>query len=77
MTKRNGSVSGDDLVSWRRYDEDAIASLMDKLKELDAEENVLVPRLTSIRAERENHLLDLSPQGRKSGKDAQFTLGAG
>lgn len=53
MTDRNGLVPGDDLASWRRYDEDAIASLMDKLKELDAEENFLLPRLTSIRAERE------------------------
>ena len=53
MTNGNGIHSEEDLASWRRYDEDAIASLMDKLTELDAEENVLVPRLTSIRAERE------------------------
>ena len=53
MTESYGFVPEEDPASWRRYDEDAIASLMDKLKELDAEENVLVPRLTSIRAERE------------------------
>ena len=60
MTERKGFGSEDDLASWRRYDEDAIASLMDKLRELDAEENVLVPRLTSIRTEREKTIYWIS-----------------
>ena len=53
MAESNGFVSEQDLASWKKYDEDAIASLMDKIKKLDAEENELVPRLTFIRAERE------------------------
>ena len=60
MTERNGFVTGEELASWKRYDEEAISSLMDKLKELDAEEKVLVPRLTSIRAEREKTIYWIS-----------------
>ena len=60
MTERTDFVSEEDKASWKKYDKEAIASLMAKLAKLESKEDELLSQLTPIRAEREKTELWIS-----------------
>ena len=53
MNEGTDFVSEEDQASWKKYDQQAIASLMAKCAALESRENDLLSQLTPIRAERE------------------------
>ena len=78
VNEKSNFVSEEDTASWRKYDEEAITSLMAKLAKLESHETELLSQLTPVRAEKEKTEYWISLlKGKEMGKMRKVPLFSG